>query len=379
VDDIEGVHFVPVLQRGGSKRTLRHSLSEKFRGQQGEFHRRFVTSDISTFHFDRDLTLKKGRNIDESVHAGIVYHIRRAEHSVYIESQYFLSSSHMWGSSSKTKCGNLIAAELTLKICQKIEANEPFAAYILVPMWPEGIPTSGAVQAILRFQTLTMESMYTRIAAALKRRKKSAEKSGMAVPDAHPQDYLNFYTVANRETPEGDTSTQAPNPKTDEEVLSKTRRHLIYVHSKMTIVDDAVALIGSANINQRSLDGARDSEIVLGSWQPAHLATKESIAHGDIHGYRLHCWATIMAKMEDVFRYPASVECVRRVNEIAEENWKVFCSDQVQDMKSHLLPYPVSVAEDGSVEARTEGGYFPDTKAKITGTKSGLLPELLTT
>ncbi|VFQ83823.1 unnamed protein product [Cuscuta campestris] len=35
----------------------------------------------------------------------------------------------------------------------------------------------------------------------------------------------------------------------------------VYVHSKIMIVDDCTALIGSANINDRSLLGSRDSEI----------------------------------------------------------------------------------------------------------------------
>ena len=42
----------------------------------------------------------------------------------------------------------------------------------------------------------------------------------------------------------------------------------MYVHSKMTIVDDEYVLIGSANINQRSLSGERDSEIAMGGFQP---------------------------------------------------------------------------------------------------------------
>ena len=37
----------------------------------------------------------------------------------------------------------------------------------------------------------------------------------------------------------------------------------IYVHSKMMIVDDRYALIGSANINDRSLLGSRDSELAV--------------------------------------------------------------------------------------------------------------------
>jgi phospholipase D1/2 len=35
----------------------------------------------------------------------------------------------------------------------------------------------------------------------------------------------------------------------------------IYVHSKLMIIDDCVTLIGSANINDRSLLGSRDSEV----------------------------------------------------------------------------------------------------------------------
>lgn len=38
---------------------------------------------------------------------------------------------------------------------------------------------------------------------------------------------------------------------------------IIYVHSKMMIVDDRVALIGSANINDRSLMGSRDTELAV--------------------------------------------------------------------------------------------------------------------
>ena len=38
---------------------------------------------------------------------------------------------------------------------------------------------------------------------------------------------------------------------------------IIYVHSKLMIVDDKRTIIGSANINDRSLLGNRDSEIAI--------------------------------------------------------------------------------------------------------------------
>lgn len=45
---------------------------------------------------------------------------------------------------------------------------------------------------------------------------------------------------------------------------------MIYVHSKGMIVDDEYIIVGSANINQRSLEGLRDTEIAMGAYQPEH-------------------------------------------------------------------------------------------------------------
>ena len=47
---------------------------------------------------------------------------------------------------------NLIPMELALKIASKIRANERFAVYIVLPLWPEGDPKSAAVQEILYWQ-----------------------------------------------------------------------------------------------------------------------------------------------------------------------------------------------------------------------------------
>lgn len=38
---------------------------------------------------------------------------------------------------------------------------------------------------------------------------------------------------------------------------------VIYVHSKLLIVDDKHTIIGSANFNDRSMEGDRDSEFCL--------------------------------------------------------------------------------------------------------------------
>jgi phospholipase D1/2 len=49
---------------------------------------------------------------------------------------------------------------------------------------------------------------------------------------------------------------------------------MIYVHAKLMIVDDEMVIVGSANINDRSLDGARDSEICVAIEDDHKIATR---------------------------------------------------------------------------------------------------------
>ena len=49
---------------------------------------------------------------------------------------------------------NLIPIELALKIASKIRARERFSVYVVMPMWPEGVATSAAVQEIVFWQVL---------------------------------------------------------------------------------------------------------------------------------------------------------------------------------------------------------------------------------
>jgi phosphatidylserine/phosphatidylglycerophosphate/cardiolipin synthase-like enzyme len=47
-------------------------------------------------------------------------------------------------------------------------------------------------------------------------------------------------------------------------------------------------IIGSANINQRSLDGARDTEIAMAAYQAGHRATADSTPDGDVRFSCVH-------------------------------------------------------------------------------------------
>ena len=63
---------------------------------------------------------------------------------------------------------------------------------------------------------------------------------------------------------------------------------LTHVPVQMMIMDDEYVLLGSANYNQRSLDGSRDTEIAVGAYQPHHtcappLGTVPFAAHTPAH------------------------------------------------------------------------------------------------
>ena len=64
---------------------------------------------------------------------------------------------------------------------------------------------------------------------------------------------------------------------------AKFRRFMIYVHAKGMIVDDEYVIVGSANINQRSMAGSKDTEIAMGSYQRHHTwAAKKRHPHGQV-------------------------------------------------------------------------------------------------
>ncbi|KAK3137385.1 hypothetical protein QOZ80_5BG0451570 [Eleusine coracana subsp. coracana] len=320
----------------------------------------------------------KDQIIDRSIQDAYIHAIRRARSFIYIENQYFLGSSYAWKPSDDgvkpedVGALHLIPKELSLKIVSKIEAGERFTVYVVVPMWPEGIPESGSVQAILDWQRRTMDMMYTDIAQAI-------QAKGI---HADPKDYLTFFCLGNREAkkPGEYEPTEQPEPDTDYIKAQQNRRFMIYVHTKMMIVDDEYIIVGSANINQRSMDGARDSEIAMGAYQPHHLAAASRPARGQVHGFRMALWYEHLGAADDVFTRPETVECVRKVNAMADRYWDLYAGDGPErDLPGHLLTYPVAVAADGSVTQLPGVEFFPDTQARVLGAKSDYLPPILTT
>jgi phospholipase D1/2 len=170
---------------------------------------------------------------------------------------------------------NGVCAALIRRIQRAIlDASLPdFHVYITLPVHPEGSlgKASIAVQVYWTMQSLAhgSHSLINGIRRGFKAREMliaagihpdrwqdagvgMLEKANaLPVSELDPTDerWRNYLTLLNLRTWE----------KLGERYVTEQ----IYVHSKLMIVDDLYALIGSANINDRSLLGERDSEIAV--------------------------------------------------------------------------------------------------------------------
>ncbi|KAF9203972.1 Phospholipase D1 [Haplosporangium sp. Z 27] len=160
--------------------------------------------------------------------------IERAEHFIYIENQFFITSTNV----NKTIVHNGIGRALTDRIIKAYRANEKFRVIVVLPLVPgfEGginTPAATSVRMVMLsiYETIChgKNSIYGRLATA-----------GIT----KPQKYISFFGLRNW-------------AKFGEKFVTEQ----VYIHAKMMIVDDRIAIIGSANINERSMLGNRDSEI----------------------------------------------------------------------------------------------------------------------
>lgn len=206
--------------------------------------------------------------------------IRGADNYIYIETQFFISSFGTWGKKTvgsgrgnvysvvpqvnSAQIGNenngiknAIVDALVGRITDHIKAKTPFHVYLVVPTHPEGNPADAAIwkQHWLALATIKhgSDSLINRIKRALQEKKRN------------PEEWVQYLSLLNMRN-HGATVQYARDPKTfDEDFSREIGRFVvteqIYIHSKLLIVDDAVAIVGSANTNDRSLTGNGDTEI----------------------------------------------------------------------------------------------------------------------
>nr|CAB3465500.1 unnamed protein product [Digitaria exilis] len=175
--------------------------------------------------------------IEGSIHNAYLTLIEKAEHFVYIENQFFIS-----GLPGDDTIKNRVLDALYRRILRADREKKRFKAIIIIPLLPGfqgGIDDGGAasVRAIMHWQYRTICRGPNSILQNL---------FDVIGPKAH--DYISFYGL------------RAHGKLHDGGPLVTSQ---IYVHSKLMIIDDRITLIGSANINDRSLLGSRDSEIAV--------------------------------------------------------------------------------------------------------------------
>ena len=187
-----------------------------------------------------------GKTVTEhSILEGYYNLIDNAKHYIYIENQFFITKSYSSEERDKTgyNLNSLVENEIGLHIRTRIEKayekKENFKVFICIPLLPgfSGTPgESSTMNCILKhtFQSISHNKGKSLLELLYK-------KMG---DDLH--NYIYFFSLRNHGTIKDVPVTE-----------------LIYVHSKLMIVDDEKVLIGSANINDRSMLGNRDSEFAV--------------------------------------------------------------------------------------------------------------------
>ncbi|KAG7464598.1 hypothetical protein MATL_G00167260 [Megalops atlanticus] len=171
---------------------------------------------------------------ESSIHNAYIHTIENSEHYIYIENQFFISCAD--GKTVHNKIGDAIVN----RILRAHSEQKKYRVFVVVPLLPgfEGDINSGggnSIQAILHFTYRTMCRGEFSILTRLKEQ----------IQDRWT-DYISLCGL-----------------RTHSQLSHTLVTELIYVHSKTLIADDRRYIIGSANINDRSMLGQRDSELAV--------------------------------------------------------------------------------------------------------------------
>lgn len=223
--------------------------------------------------------------------------ISKSEHYIYIENQFFVSafgrSSISAGSGLSPVADSInpsVAAWATRLLADETTPQNPvaewlgdrikravfshmqqaFHVYIVLPVYPEGRLDDPAIVAQIH---LTRQSLVFGSKSLLNRIRRSLwVKQQLELQTVPRREWWQKITELEEQC--GDEYNNIPleacneyvtllNLRDHAELNGKVVTEQIYVHSKLMIVDDRYVLVGSANINDRSLQGDRDSELAV--------------------------------------------------------------------------------------------------------------------
>jgi phospholipase D1/2 len=172
---------------------------------------------------------------EHSIMNAYVKMIEESEHFVYIENQFFISTCEIEG----RKIENLIGDALVERIVRAAKNEEAWRAVIVIPLMPgfqNTVDSEGGTSV-----RLIMQCQYRSIC-----RGETSIFGRLRALGIEPEDYIQFFSLRTwgKIGPQKQLVTEQ-----------------LYIHAKCMVVDDRAAIIGSANINERSMLGSRDSEV----------------------------------------------------------------------------------------------------------------------
>lgn len=172
---------------------------------------------------------------EESIHTAYLKMIETSEHFIYIENQFFVTSCFIDGTEIKNRIGDALVD----RIIRAHKEGTTWKAIILIPLVPGfesqvDQPDGSSVRVVMQCEYMSISRGASSLFAKLR-------KAGI-----EPDDYIQFFSLRK-------WGILGP----DRSLVTEQ----LYIHAKCMIVDDRVAIIGSANINERSMRGSRDSEV----------------------------------------------------------------------------------------------------------------------
>ena len=224
--------------------------------------------------------------------------ICNSQHFIFIENQFFISST------AGEPILNLVAQSIVDRIKRAHSEGQKFKVIILLPLLPDltgDITKSDSVllRRVLGWEYKTIERSETSMFTQL--------RSG----GIEPSDYIRFYSLRNHAL-----------------LNNRPITEMIYIHSKMMVVDDDVVIIGSANINERSQLGTRDSEIAMVVHDDQKI---DSFMDGTpikcanfAHGLRSAIFKEILGDEEADVADPLCDRLLNRIQDTARNNTEIY-------------------------------------------------------
>lgn len=178
-------------------------------------------------------SLGTANRIEHSIQNAYLKAIQMSEHFVYIENQFFITSTIV----NDVRIENKIGDALVHRIIKAHRDGTRWKCCVVIPLLPGFAfaldhSDGSAIRIILECQNRTISRGPNSIFGRLR-------KEGI-----DPDDYITVFSLRNWGKLRDVLTTEQ-----------------VYIHGKVCIVDDRLAIIGSANINERSQRGDRDSEI----------------------------------------------------------------------------------------------------------------------